>query len=60
VTIGNGLPDFPNTVVRERIHDWQPRDPDAGSVVGTDGFGYKWDSKLKQHVKIPHIGTVVN
>ena len=26
-------------------------------MLGTDGFGYRWDGK--QHVKIPQIGTVV-
>jgi UDP-3-O-[3-hydroxymyristoyl] glucosamine N-acyltransferase len=29
----------------------------AGSVLGTDGFGYRWDGK--QHAKIPQIGTVI-
>ena len=28
----------------------------AGSVVGTDGFGYRWDGS--GHAKIPQIGTV--
>ena len=29
----------------------------AGSVIGSDGFGYRWDGQ--QHRKIPQIGTVV-
>src|SRR5207248_3420266 len=27
------------------------------SILGSDGFGYRWDGK--QHVKIPQIGTVI-
>jgi UDP-3-O-[3-hydroxymyristoyl] glucosamine N-acyltransferase len=29
----------------------------AGSVLGTDGFGYRWDGT--KHAKVPQIGTVV-
>jgi UDP-3-O-[3-hydroxymyristoyl] glucosamine N-acyltransferase len=29
----------------------------AGSVLGTDGFGYRWDGA--RHAKLPHIGTVI-
>ena len=29
----------------------------AGSVLGSDGFGYRWDGA--QHVKVPQIGNVV-
>jgi UDP-3-O-[3-hydroxymyristoyl] glucosamine N-acyltransferase len=29
----------------------------AGAVIGSEGFGYEWDGA--QHVRVPHIGTVV-
>jgi len=29
----------------------------ASSVLGTDGFGYRWDGQ--KHAKIPQIGTVI-
>ena len=44
-------------VVRERITLGSRVTIHAGSVLGTDGFGYRWDGR--QHVKIPQIGTVV-
>jgi len=59
VTIGDDCQIFPNAVVRERITIGHRVILNSGSVIGTDGFGYKWDPKRKQHVKIPHIGTVI-
>lgn len=58
VQIGDDCQIFPNVVVRERITIGHRVILNAGCVIGTDGFGYKWDKQLKQHVKIPHIGTV--
>jgi len=42
---------YPNTVIGKDciIH--------AGTVVGSDGFGYVFDGK--KHIKIPHVGVVV-
>lgn len=34
---------------RTRIH--------GGTVIGADGYGYEWDGH--EHVRVPHIGTVV-
>lgn len=34
---------------RSRIH--------GGTVIGADGYGYEWDGH--EHVRVPHIGTVV-
>ncbi|CAN5643458.1 UDP-3-O-(3-hydroxymyristoyl)glucosamine N-acyltransferase [soil metagenome] len=59
VSVGDNCQIFPNVVVRERITIGQRVILNACSVIGTDGFGYKWDPKLTQHVKIPHIGTVI-
>jgi UDP-3-O-[3-hydroxymyristoyl] glucosamine N-acyltransferase len=57
VEIGDGTVIYPNVTIypgtvigkRVRIH--------AGSVVGSDGFGYFFDGKV--HVKIPQIGNVI-
>jgi UDP-3-O-[3-hydroxymyristoyl] glucosamine N-acyltransferase len=57
VSIGDDCQLFPGVVVRERITIGNRVTIHAGSVLGTDGFGYRWDGK--QHVKIPQIGTVI-
>lgn len=57
VTIGDDCEIFPNVTIRERITIGNRVIINAGSVLGTDGFGYRWDGK--QHAKIPQIGTVV-
>ncbi len=57
VTIGADCEIFPNVVLRDRITVGQRVSIHAGSIIGTDGFGYRWDGK--QHEKIPQIGTVV-
>jgi len=56
VVLGDGCQFFPNVVVRERVTVGNRVTIHAGSVIGMDGFGYRWDGK--QHVKVPHIGTV--
>jgi len=55
--IGEDCQFFPNVVIRERITIGSRVIIHAGSVLGTDGFGYRWDGR--QHEKIPQIGTVV-
>ncbi|MGY6274680.1 UDP-3-O-(3-hydroxymyristoyl)glucosamine N-acyltransferase [Methylomonas sp. MgM2] len=42
---------YDNTVIGDNvtIH--------AGSIIGADGFGYKY--RNNQHVKVPHVGNVV-
>jgi UDP-3-O-[3-hydroxymyristoyl] glucosamine N-acyltransferase len=57
VQIGENCEIFPNVVVRERITIGSRVTIHASSVLGTDGFGYRWDGT--QHVKIPQVGTVI-
>jgi UDP-3-O-[3-hydroxymyristoyl] glucosamine N-acyltransferase len=57
VTLGANCEFFPNVVIRQCITIGQRVVIHAGSVLGTDGFGYRWDGT--QHAKIPHIGTVI-
>ncbi len=57
VTIGDDCEFFPHVVVRERITIGNRVIINAGSVLGTDGFGYRWDGT--KHAKIPQIGTVI-
>ncbi|MGH7215232.1 MAG: UDP-3-O-(3-hydroxymyristoyl)glucosamine N-acyltransferase [Tepidisphaeraceae bacterium] len=57
VTIGDKSEIFPGVVVRERITIGSRVVIHAGSVLGTDGFGYHWDGQ--RHAKIPQIGTIV-
>ena len=57
VTVGDNCEFFPNVVVRERITIGHRVTIHANSVLGTDGFGYRWDGT--QHAKIPQIGTVI-
>jgi UDP-3-O-[3-hydroxymyristoyl] glucosamine N-acyltransferase len=57
VTIGDDCVLYPNVVVRERITLGHRVIIHASSVLGTDGFGYRWDGT--KHAKVPQIGTVV-
>jgi UDP-3-O-[3-hydroxymyristoyl] glucosamine N-acyltransferase len=57
VTLGDNCELFPNVVIRERITIGSRVTIHAGSVVGSDGFGYRWDGT--KHAKIPQIGTVI-
>lgn len=57
VALGEGCQLFPNVVIRERVTIGARVTIHAGSAIGMDGFGYRWDGK--QHVKVPHVGTVV-
>jgi UDP-3-O-[3-hydroxymyristoyl] glucosamine N-acyltransferase len=57
VTIGDGSEIYPNVTIRERITIGNRVIIHAGSVLGTDGFGYRWDGT--KHAKIPQIGTVI-
>jgi UDP-3-O-[3-hydroxymyristoyl] glucosamine N-acyltransferase len=57
VSIGDDCQLFPHVVIRERITIGHRVAIHANSVLGTDGFGYRWDGK--QHAKVPQIGTVV-
>jgi UDP-3-O-[3-hydroxymyristoyl] glucosamine N-acyltransferase len=57
VSLGEDCEFFPNVVVRERITIGHRVVIHAGSVLGTDGFGYRWDGA--KHAKVPQIGTVL-
>lgn len=57
VSIGEDCEFFPNVVIRERITVGSRVVIHAGSVLGTDGFGYRWDGT--KHAKVPQIGTVI-
>jgi UDP-3-O-[3-hydroxymyristoyl] glucosamine N-acyltransferase len=57
VTLGQNCQIFPNVTIRERITIGNRVIINAGSVLGTDGFGYRWDGA--KHAKIPQIGTVI-
>ena len=57
VTVGEDCVLFPNVVVRERVTVGNRVVIHAGSVLGSDGFGYRWDGS--KHAKVPQIGTVV-
>ena len=57
VTIGDDCEFFPGVVIRERITIGSRVVIHAGSVLGTDGFGYRWDGT--KHAKVPQIGTVI-
>jgi UDP-3-O-[3-hydroxymyristoyl] glucosamine N-acyltransferase len=56
-TIGDDSVIFPNAVIRQRISIGSRVIIHAGAVIGTDGFGYRWDGT--RHAKIPQIGTVI-
>ena len=57
VALGDDCEIFPGVIIRERITVGSRVIIHAGSVLGTDGFGYRWDGR--QHQKVPQIGTVV-
>ena len=57
VEIGQDCEIFPQVTIRERIQIGSRVIIHAGSVLGTDGFGYRWDGT--RQAKVPQIGTVV-
>jgi UDP-3-O-[3-hydroxymyristoyl] glucosamine N-acyltransferase len=57
VEIGEDCEIFPNVTIRERVRIGARVIIHAGSVLGTDGFGYRWDGK--KQAKIPQIGSIV-
>jgi UDP-3-O-[3-hydroxymyristoyl] glucosamine N-acyltransferase len=56
-TIGEDCLIYPNVTIREGVTIGNRVIIHAGTVVGSDGFGYVQDSG--RHHKIPQIGTVV-
>lgn len=57
VSVGENCELFPNVVIRERINIGSRVIIHGGSVIGSDGFGYRWDGQ--QHAKVPQIGMVI-
>lgn len=57
VEIGEDCLIFPNVTIRQRVQIGSRVIINAGSVLGTDGFGYRWDGTSQ--AKIPQIGTVI-
>jgi UDP-3-O-[3-hydroxymyristoyl] glucosamine N-acyltransferase len=55
--VGDQCEIFHNVVIRERITLGNRVAIHAGSIIGSDGFGYRWDGA--KHAKIPQIGTVI-
>jgi UDP-3-O-[3-hydroxymyristoyl] glucosamine N-acyltransferase len=57
VEIGEDCEIFPNVTIRERVRIGSHVIIHAGSVLGSDGFGYRWDGT--KQAKIPQIGTII-
>jgi UDP-3-O-[3-hydroxymyristoyl] glucosamine N-acyltransferase len=57
VAIGDDCVIYPHVVLRERVTLGNRVIIHAGSVIGSDGFGYRWNGT--GHAKVPQIGTVV-
>jgi UDP-3-O-[3-hydroxymyristoyl] glucosamine N-acyltransferase len=57
VRVGPACELFDNVVIHDRCELGSRVVIHANSVVGGDGFGYRWDGV--RHAKIPHIGNVV-
>lgn len=57
VTLGEHCTIYSNVVLRQHITLGNRVIINAGSVLGTDGFGYRWNGT--EHAKIPQIGTVI-
>jgi len=55
-TIGANTQLFPNVTVYDGVRIGKNVTVHAGTVIGSDGFGYVWDGS--KHAKIPQIGTV--
>lgn len=57
VRINEGCILYPNVTVYRGVTLGKRVIVHAGSVLGSDGFGYAWNGS--EHVKIPQIGTLV-
>jgi UDP-3-O-[3-hydroxymyristoyl] glucosamine N-acyltransferase len=56
-TIGDGVVIYPNAVLYAGVRIGARVIIHAGSVIGADGFGYRFEAGA--FVKIPHTGTVI-
>jgi UDP-3-O-[3-hydroxymyristoyl] glucosamine N-acyltransferase len=57
VTLGENCVLYPNVVLYDEVRLGDNVILHAGTVLGTDGFGYKF--RNGEHVKFPQVGTVV-
>ena len=57
-TIGDDTRLYPLVTIRERSVIGARVIIHSGAVIGSDGFGYDFDSKTGRHVKITHTGYV--
>lgn len=57
VTIGKNCRIYPQVVIYDNTQIGDNVIIHSGSVIGADGFGYKF--RNNQHVKVPHVGNVV-
>jgi UDP-3-O-[3-hydroxymyristoyl] glucosamine N-acyltransferase len=48
---------FPHSVLYQDVHIGARTVIHAGTVLGSDGFGYSWDGHM--HHKVPQVGSVV-
>ncbi len=56
VTVGEGSTIHPHVTVYDNTRIGKRVTIHAGTVIGSDGFGYLWDGE--RHAKIPQIGIV--
>ncbi|MGR8929327.1 MAG: UDP-3-O-(3-hydroxymyristoyl)glucosamine N-acyltransferase [Gammaproteobacteria bacterium] len=57
VSIGENCRLHPNVVIYDNAIIGNNVTIHAGSIIGADGFGYKY--RNNQHVKVPHVGNVI-
>lgn len=57
VSIGKNCRIYPQVVIYDNAEIGNNVIIHSGSVIGADGFGYKF--RNNQHVKVPHVGNVV-
>lgn len=57
VQIGKYCRIYPNVVIYDHTQIGDEVIIHSGSVIGADGFGYKF--RNNQHIKVPHVGNVV-
>ena len=57
VTIGKNCRIYPQVVIYDNTQIGDNVIIHSGSVIGADGFGYKF--RNNQHIKVPHVGNVV-
>lgn len=57
VSIGQNCRIYPQVVIYDNTQIGNNVIIHSGSVIGADGFGYKF--RNNQHIKVPHVGNVV-